>query len=113
MGKEMRNFNKLRDAFIGFTVVHLLLLVGCASRGPLQPSQNPAGENYHKIPIGVGEDYPRESRTLTSVRKDLEVLRTNGINLMRVSFPWEAIEPERGHYDWTFWDELVKTATQQ
>ena len=35
------------------------------------------------------------------------VLETNGYRYVRQSFAWSAIEPQRGTYDWTRYDQLV------
>jgi hypothetical protein len=64
------------------------------------------------VPIGLCEDYPETSRTPEAVAKDMEFLRQAGIRVLRVSIPWDAVEPEKDRYDWTFWDQLVHLANQ-
>src|SRR3982751_2697252 len=63
--------------------------------------------------LGLCEDYPEESRSLAAARRDLEVLRTNHIPALRIAFGWDAIEPEPGKYDWSFWDDFVRIATDE
>jgi hypothetical protein len=58
------------------------------------------------------EDYPEESRTLEHARRDLAVARDSGAQVLRIAFGWDAMEPERGNYDWSFWDDFVRAARE-
>ncbi|HWI57909.1 MAG TPA: beta-galactosidase, partial [Bacillota bacterium] len=71
------------------------------------------GPGFQQVALGIGEDYPQEARTLAAVQRDLQVCQTNGLKVLRISFPWDAIEPEPGRYEWGFWDTLVSLATDQ
>lgn len=62
--------------------------------------------------LGLCEDYPEETRSLAAARRDLAVARDAGARVLRVAFGWDAIEAEHGRYDWSFWDDFVRTATQ-
>jgi beta-galactosidase GanA len=60
----------------------------------------------------VCEDYPEETRSLEKALTDLAFARDVGAKVLRVSFGWDAMEPERGVYDWSFWDDFVRLATE-
>ncbi len=70
-------------------------------------------EAYYHVPIGLCEDYPEETTTMETIRKDFELLKSCGIDLLRVSFGWDAIENEKDKYDWLFWDDFVKIAVEE
>lgn len=61
--------------------------------------------------LGLCEDYPEESRTLVKARRDLAVAQAAGARVLRIAFGWDAMEPAPGTYDWTFWDDFVRSAT--
>jgi hypothetical protein len=42
----------------------------------------------------------------------LQAARDAGAQVLRIAFGWDAMEPERGRYDWGFWDDFVRTATR-
>jgi cellulase (glycosyl hydrolase family 5) len=69
--------------------------------------------HFSEIPIGLCEDYPKESRTLAAARNDLELLKTNNIHVLRISFSWLDMEPAAGKYDWSFWDDFVRMAVDE
>ncbi|MBN1465696.1 cellulase family glycosylhydrolase [candidate division KSB1 bacterium] len=68
---------------------------------------------FYHVPVGLCEDYPEETTTLKIIRKDMEFLRHSGIDLLRISFGWDAIESERDQYDWHFWDDYVRMAVEE
>jgi len=68
------------------------------------------GVDAYHVPIGLCEDYPEETTTLEIIRHDFELLKRTGVNLLRISFGWDAIEAEKDQYDWLFWDEFVRMA---
>ncbi|MDF3057671.1 MAG: hypothetical protein K0R17_1886 [Rariglobus sp.] len=39
--------------------------------------------------------------------------RLAGARVLRIAFGWDAIEPGRGHYDWSFWDDFVRMAVDE
>lgn len=82
-----------------------LILSACATR-------TPAPVQWHTTELGLCEDYPEESRSLASAEKDLATARASGARVLRIAFGWDAMEPERGRYDWTFWDVFVREATE-
>jgi glycosyl hydrolase family 39 (putative alpha-L-iduronidase) len=70
----------------------------------------PSASELRQVPLGLCEDYPEESRSLTGARRDLMLLRQIGIQTLRVSMGWDGIEPERDRYDFSFWDEFIAMA---
>jgi hypothetical protein len=86
-----------------------LVVSGCAS-GEVAFDKRPSGDGFRQITIGLCEDYPEESSSLDAARRDLLFLKTNNIHALRIAFGWDSIEPERGRYDWTFWDEFIQGA---
>lgn len=75
--------------------------------------RRPQDAVFYHVPIGLCEDYPEETTTLEIIRKDMELLRRAGINLLRISFGWDGIEIERDKYTWGFWDDFVKIAAEE
>ncbi len=59
------------------------------------------------VPLGLCEDYPEESRSIEEVRRDLALLEQAGVHVLRVSFGWDGLEPERGRFELAFWDAFV------
>ena len=111
-------------------VIAVWLAPGCASRhapvsapkaepayatvAPSQPSTNaPPKQNFHVMQIGLCEEYPAQSRSLDAARRDLELLKTNGIHELRVGFPWREMQPKKHKYDWSFWDDFVHMAADE
>src|SRR5262245_50707221 len=76
-------------------------------------ARQPEPSLLRRVPLGLCEDYPEESRTLQGVREDFDLLRRLGIGTLRVSLGWDAIEPERDRYELEFWDAFVKMAVQE
>lgn len=72
----------------------------------------PADVDYYHMPLGLCEDWPEESTTREIYVNDFELLKRSGINLLRISFGWDAIEAEKDNYDWLFWDDFVKTGVE-
>lgn len=62
--------------------------------------------------LGLCEDYPEETRSLSAAREDLKAVQTAGADVLRIAFGWDAIEPEHGRYDWSFWDDFVRMADE-
>ncbi|MCU7492599.1 MAG: cellulase family glycosylhydrolase [Ignavibacteria bacterium] len=71
------------------------------------------GSAYYHVPIGLCEDYPEETTTLKLIRDDMEFLKHAGVNLLRISFGWDAIEEQKGKFNWLFWDDFVKMAVDE
>lgn len=85
---------------------------------PARPSPRPAPvpaatPALRRVPLGLCEDYPEESRSLAEARRDFELLRTNGIGVLRVSMGWDGLEPQKDHYDFAFWDAFVDMAVRE
>lgn len=60
----------------------------------------------------VGEDYFDGTSPLSRAQRHFAVARRAGVKYLRCAFSWDAIEPSPGHYNWRFWDELVRLAAQ-
>ncbi|MBI2619835.1 MAG: cellulase family glycosylhydrolase [Ignavibacteriales bacterium] len=96
-----------------------LLLILAAATLPAQDRfiydklLRPPGAAFYQTPIGLCEDYPEETTTLEIIRKDMELLKRSGINLLRISFGWDAIEAQKDEYDWLFWDDYVRIAAEE
>jgi hypothetical protein len=84
----------------------------CSSPAARSHGEAPAPSGFRKVPIGLCEDYPEESRSLEGVREDFELMRSLGVDSLRVSLGWDALEPERDRYDFAFWDSFVELATE-
>ncbi len=80
----------------------LALALGCRLRAP--PGRPAAAAPWTVVPIGLCEDYPEESRSMDEVRRDIALMASAGIRVLRVSIGWDGLEPARGHYDLEFWD---------
>jgi hypothetical protein len=91
----------------------LLLSIGCAPGRQTLPPRSTASVAYTHVSLGLCEDYPEESRSLSLARRDLQVLATNDLRVLRIAFGWDAMEPEPGKYDWSFWDDFVRMATDE
>src|SRR4051794_37835509 len=85
----------------GLLILLLNICPGCLRTAPAT-----SAIAFRHVPIGIGEDYPKNSRTITAAERDLALLKSKGVDVLRISFPWDAIEPEPGRYDWRFWDEF-------
>ena len=46
----------------------------------------------------------------TSREETLSGMEEAGFHWLRQRFPWDAIEPQPGVYDWTAWDEVISSA---
>ena len=90
-----------------------LIAACCSSRVPQVPSRLHAPTPLRSMSVGLCEDYPERSRSLASVRRDLELMRAAGVDTLRVSIGWDEIEPERGAFDFTFWDAFVRMAVDE
>lgn len=94
-----------------------VLLAGCDT-APVPPRAAPALRSHseaawREVPLGLCEDYPEESRSLEKARADLAAARASGATVLRIAFGWDAMEPERGRHDWSFWDDFVRMATEE
>ena len=80
----------------------------CSHRGTTQ-----SAAAFRTVAIGLCEDYPEETRSLARARADLAFARASGAQVLRIAFGWDAMEPERGTFDWSFWDEFVREAVEE
>jgi polysaccharide biosynthesis protein PslG len=75
--------------------------------------ERPPGAEFFHTPLGLCEDYPEETTTAAVYNADFDLLRSTGIDVLRISFGWDGIEEEKDRYDWHFWDDLVETAVDR
>jgi hypothetical protein len=67
-------------------------------------------------PIGVGMYLYRQRGSLqysANMEALAEMGQRAGVRWTREEFDWHAIEPEKGRYDWTFYDSLVRIANER
>jgi hypothetical protein len=92
----------------------LALCVGCTPAPARAPdgarSSAPPDAPFARVPLGLCEDYPEETRSLDEARRDFELLQAAGVRVLRVSIGWDGVEPERDRYDFGFWDAYVELA---
>lgn len=72
----------------------------------------PSETGWTHLVLGLCEDYPEESRSAAAAEADLAAVRASGAKVLRIAFGWDAMEPARGVYDWTFWDDFVRKAVE-
>jgi hypothetical protein len=98
-----------RTAILSFTSAWVLAWAGVSA-----PAEEPAREvPFRTVPIGIGEDYASNRRTVEAARRDLEACRRAGATVLRISFSWSEMEPEPGRFDFSFWDEVVPLAVDE
>ena len=61
-------------------------------------------------PLGVNADLSGCDAVVRE--KTLSAMEAAGLLWLRQRFPWDAIEPQPGVYDWAVWDEIVKDANR-
>lgn len=111
-GKERTDGNHLgqnrmaKHRWLG-ALATLLLWAGCVA-----PPRETAPVAWHRTTLGLCEDYREETRRLAKAKSDLAAARAAGAQVLRIAFAWDTMEPERGRYDWTFWDDFVRSATR-
>ncbi|EEF58160.1 glycoside hydrolase family 39 [Pedosphaera parvula Ellin514] len=94
-------------------LIGFFILIGCSSPQQFKTARPFPAPSYQRVEIGLCEDYPKASRSIDVARGDLLLLKTNGIHVLRIAFPWDTIEIEPGKYDWSFWDEFVRMAADE
>jgi len=92
---------RLRRALVWLIVAAAL---GCRVPAPTTGAR--AAAPWSVVPIGLCEDYPEETRSMDEVRRDIALMASAGVGVLRVSIGWDGIEPTRGHYDLEFWDSF-------
>jgi hypothetical protein len=114
--KKDGSMKRLVSTIVGFASVCALAATTSTAQ-PLPDGYSrllrPGNATVYHVPIGLCEDYPEETSTVEIFRKDMELLKRSGIDLLRISFGWDAIETEKDKYDWLFWDEYVRIAVEE
>ncbi|HWR14619.1 MAG TPA: beta-galactosidase [Terriglobales bacterium] len=65
---------------------------------------------FYWMPTAVADDYFDGTSSRERVRRHMQVAQQVGAKYLRCSFTWNAIENQRGKYNWKFWDMLVDEA---
>lgn len=60
----------------------------------------------------IGDDYFDGRDTKARVRRHLSIAKKLGVHYLRCAFSWNGIEPERGKFQFAFWDMLVSEASK-
>jgi hypothetical protein len=96
-------------------VVAGALLGAIACRSPARPPVSVAAptSGWRRVPLGLCEDYPEETRSLAEVDRDLDLLAGAGLTVLRVSIGWDDVEPQPDHFVFTFWDQVVRRAEER
>lgn len=104
-----------KTGFLITLISIIICIAGCGQKPALRYERllRAEGLEYYHVPVGLCEDYPEESTTLDEIRKDFEFLKNSGVDLLRISFGWDAIEAQKDKYDWLFWDDFVKMAVEE
>jgi hypothetical protein len=58
----------------------------------------------------IGDDYFDGKDTKARVKRHLAIAKKLGVRYLRCAFSWNGIEPERGKFQFAFWDMLVDQA---
>lgn len=105
---------KINRAVI-YLAILIIMMVGCSrsNYSNYQRLVKPKEVEFYHVPIGLCEDYPEETTTMEIIRGDMELLKQTGIDLLRISFGWDAIEAQKDHYNWLFWDDYVNMAVEE
>lgn len=100
--------------FILFSVfVASASLGGCVvTVQPAPGAPLPPRGDLRRVPLGLCEDYPEQTRSLDEVRRDLALLEAARVDVLRISIGWDGVEPRRDQYDFAFWDAVVELATE-
>ena len=105
--------NRIASLLVILVLVHIGVAQSQSKQTIYNQLRRPPDATLYHVPIGLCEDYPEETTTLKIIRSDMELLKRSGINLLRISFGWDAIEAQRDTYTWGFWDDYVKIATDE
>lgn len=98
-----------------YLLVVATLLLACDAKQANAPVPKPEPASIaalRRVPLGLCEDYPEETRSLDEVKRDLAVLQAAGVDVLRVSIGWDGVEPEKDEYDFAFWDAFVELAVE-
>ncbi|MHB8579249.1 MAG: GH39 family glycosyl hydrolase [Ignavibacteriaceae bacterium] len=97
---------------ICFIITFLFISIGFAQTKNFVYKKllRPANTEYYHMNVALCEDYPEWNTTHEKIDKDMVILKKSGIKILRIAFQWDAIESEKGKFDYLFWDYFVKSA---
>lgn len=91
----------------------LWVLAACRAARPEALTEGPLdAEGMREVPIGLCEDHPPESTSEERMREDFRALARAGVRLLRVSFGWDDLEPERDRYDFSPVERTLRLAEE-
>ncbi len=82
------------------------------NRFPVSRSNGTDARGYFQMAVAVGEDYFDGHDSAARVRRHMRLARALGVRYLRCAFSWNGIEPQRGQYQFAFWDMLVNEAAR-
>lgn len=80
------------------------------NRFPVSRQVQTDSQGYFRMAFAIGDDYFDGKDSRSRVRRHLQIAREVGVDYLRCAFSWNGIEPERGKYNFAFWDMLVDEA---
>jgi hypothetical protein len=91
-----------------------MLLLACGPERQRPLVARPRVEaDFREVPIGLCEDHPPESTSDERMREDFRSIAQAGVRVLRVSFGWDDLEPERDRYDFSPVDQVLRAAAEQ
>jgi len=93
----------------------IIVAFSCGCRGERPAAAAPqaaSSAGFRDVPIGLCEDHPPESTSEERLREDFRALERAGVRLLRVSFGWDDLEPERDRYDFGPVDQALRVAAE-
>ena len=93
----------------------LLSLVSLSTAQHINPHLNSRltqadSAGFYWMPTAVADDYFDGTSSRERVHRHMLIAQAVGATYLRCAFTWNAIEKQRGRYDWRFWDMLVDEA---
>lgn len=103
-------------SFLGILLVGLALLiiaapVGMTSRFTRSTPASPLETVAPRLPQELGVTISLEKTDAAQRGAMLDGITESGFGWVRQRFPWQAIEPEPGVFDWQPWDAIVDDVT--
>lgn len=71
---------------------------------------------FYKLPVELCDDYENTELTRpvkAKIQNDFKTMKDLGVKDLRLGLSWTRVQPDKGEYDWKFWDYLVEQADKQ
>lgn len=85
----------------------LILALAAVLVSPLTKDQDPLPWLPRAADKSLGVNVDLSRMDAEAREQALESMQAAGLRWVRQRFPWDAIEPDRGSFQWTPWDEIV------